>query len=400
MSKSVKIIGIGTGINTITMKGLEAFKASEVIIGATRMLEVCKGYGSAIFETKRVVDEYKSENIKACVDEGKEEHYAVLVSGDTGFYSLASGIVEALLAYEVEVIPGISSVSAMSSRIGIPWQDMKLISCHGRKCNFVDAIRRNKYTFMLTGGNVCEILECLEDKGFGELKAYIGSRLDMEEESVVSGSISELKGGAYDTISVMVVVNDQCDDRVLTGIDDGRFIRGEVPMTKSEVRAVLMSQLAIRPGDICYDYGCGTGSVTVEMALSAYEGHVYAIDKKPEAVSLTQKNIDKFHIGNVTIIEGSAPDDLIAEAPDVAFIGGSTGKIASMIEHLLCVNPKVRIVINAIALETVSESVKVLTNMGIETSVTQVSINKSKQAGSINMMMAQNSVFIIKGEKI
>ena len=161
-----------------------------------------------------------------------------------------------------------------------------------------------------------------------------------------------------------------------------------------------MSQLAIRPGDICYDYGCGTGSVTVEMALSAYEGHVYAIDKKPEAVSLTQKNIDKFHIGNVTIIEGSAPDDLIAEAPDVAFIGGSTGKIASMIEHLLCVNPKVRIVINAIALETVSESVKVLTNMGIETSVTQVSINKSKQAGSINMMMAQNSVFIIKGEKI
>ena len=129
--------------------------------------------------------------------------------------------------------------------------------------------------------------------------------------------------------------------------------------------------------------GCGTGSVTIEMALSAYRGKVYAFDKDPEAVRLTKENVKHFHVGNVKVIRGEASElinaDIIPEVPDLAFIGGSTGKLESIIDELLELNPDIRIVINAIVIETMSQAVKILEERGMEADITELFVSKSRK---------------------
>lgn len=396
LKKHIDIVGIGTGRGTIIELGIKAINGANVIIGARRMLEICE----ELISDKITICEYDAKTIRDYIEKGEATSYVILVSGDTGFYSATLGLLNVLGDMEIRVIPGISSVSSMSARIGIPWQDMKLISFHGRVCNLVDTVRRNRYTFALTGGNIGEILPLLAGSGYQKLIVYIGQKLDMDDEVILSGTVEELMSGVYDTLSVMVIVNENYDDRIKVGIEDDCFIRGDVPMTKSEVRAVTLSKLMIEPDDICYDYGCGTGSVTVEMALAAYRGHVFAIDKNQEAVRLTEDNVRHFHIGNVTVTQGRAPKDMEAPVPDKAFIGGSTGSLKHMVEHLVSLNPSIRIVINAIAIETLSQAVSVLEEYGFNVEITQVGISRSRKVGNLNMLMAENSVYIIKGERI
>lgn len=398
MKKHIYIVGIGTGKGQITMAAADILLNAELVLGASRMIKLCED----ICFDKEVIIEYQADKIMEIIEESDACSVAILVSGDTGFYSVTKRIVEVLNHHEVTVMPGISSVCAMSARIGIPWQDMRLLSCHGRGCNLIDEVRRNHYTFALTGDNVCELLNELNNKGFGELSIYIGINLDMDEEKVLAGTVSQLRNGSYGSLAVLVIVNEEYDDSARIGIADDSFIRSDVPMTKSEVRAVTMSKLSIRPDSVCMDIGCGTGSVTVEMALAAYRGHVYSIDKEKEAVELTLQNVDKFHIGNVTVLEGMAPDKLkeIKDViPDRAFIGGSTGHIDAIVDYLIALNPNIKIVINAIVIETMSQSVQILESRGFEVDVTELHTSRSRKAGNNHMMMAQNSVYIITGKK-
>ncbi|MEE0925593.1 MAG: precorrin-6Y C5,15-methyltransferase (decarboxylating) subunit CbiT, partial [Methanobrevibacter sp.] len=188
------------------------------------------------------------------------------------------------------------------------------------------------------------------------------------------------------------------DSRVKTGIPDDEFIRAKVPMTKSEVRAVCMSKLDLSPYDIAYDIGCGTGSVSIEMAFAAYEGRVYAFDKNEEAVALVLENARKFHLDNIEAVCGLAPECLNdLPIPDVAFIGGSSGNMAEIVEFLHGKNKGIRFVITAVTIETAMAALESLKDIGIEGNIVQVAVSKGRQIGDLHMLMAQNPIFIIDG---
>ena len=128
-------------------------------------------------------------------------------------------------------------------------------------------------------------------------------------------------------------------------------------MTKEEVRTVSLSKLCLTEDSVCYDVGAGTGSLSIEMALRAHQGKVWAVEKKEDAVELIRQNKVKFAAGNLEIIEGLAPEALTdLPAPTHAFIGGSSGNLKEIVKLLIEKNPQVRIVINCITLETVSEA--------------------------------------------
>ena len=167
---------------------------------------------------------------------------------------------------------------------GSSWKEANLISCHGIESNIVSSVRRNRYTFALTGRNIPDLQNQLVKYGFGDLKVWTGENLGLEDEFVTSCRVSDLNKRKYGSLTVLIIENPDFDSRVKTGISDDEFIRAKVPMTKSEVRAVCMSKLDLSPCDIAYDIGCGTGSVSIEMAFAAYEGRVYAFDKNEEAV--------------------------------------------------------------------------------------------------------------------
>ena len=168
-------------------------------------------------------------------------------------------------------------------------------------------------------------------------------------------------------------------------------------MTKEEIRTVSLSKLMLREDSVCYDVGAGTGSVSIEMALRASQGKVYAIEKKEDALELIRQNKVHFAADNLEIIAGTAPDAMAGlPAPTHAFIGGSSGNLDAIIEMLLARNPDVRIVINCITLETVSEALSIVKKIDFQdVDIVCISAARSKSVASYHMMMGENPIYII-----
>lgn len=181
------------------------------------------------------------------------------------------------------------------------------------------------------------------------------------------------------------------------GIADEQFIRGKAPMTKEEVRTVSLAKLKLKEDSLCYDVGAGTGSLSIEMALRAHQGKVWAIEKKEEAVDLIRQNKVRFVADNLKIIEGLAPEAMQdLPAPTHVFIGGSSGNLKQIVELLLQKNKEVRIVINCITLETVSEALETAKLFGFtENEIVQLNVSRSKAIGRYHMMMGENPIYII-----
>ena len=170
-------------------------------------------------------------------------------------------------------------------------------------------------------------------------------------------------------------------------------------MTKQEVRAAALAKLAVQPGDTLWDVGAGTGSVSVEMALAAPEGRVYAAECDADACELICQNRAKFAVQNLHLTQGLAPEALADwPAPDAVFIGGTKGNLRAIVDAALAANPAARLCISAIALETLQQAVAALTAHGLTAQVTQIAVSRSRAAGSLHLLMANNPVFLIVRE--
>lgn len=185
----------------------------------------------------------------------------------------------------------------------------------------------------------------------------------------------------------------------MLGIPDDDFIRGNVPMTKEEIRVLSISKLRLNKDSIIWDIGAGTGSVSVEASFVSTEGSIYAVEQNPEGIELIKANTDKFGCKNIKIIYGKAPvilKDL--PDPDRIFVGGS----GDATEEILDISLKRMkmggvIVVNSITLDTAYISEKILKDRGLDVESICVNISVSKNAGNKTMMIARNPVFIITG---
>ena len=392
LRKRVTLAGIGMGDSDTRTLGLErALREAECVIGARRMLESVDTAG------KRAFIAIAAKDIAQIIRAEDARRFLVLLSGDTGFYSGAKGLVSALDDMDVDILPGISSLSYFCAKLARPWEDVKPVSLHGRDCDLVREARMNPAVFALLGGEdgANRALQRLLDAGLGGLSAAVGQRLGYPEERVSRGAVAELLGGQYDPLSVLLVENPGYGDEIVAhGLPDEAFDRDETPMTKSEVRGVSLSKLALTQGAVVYDVGSGSGSVSVEAARLAWRGRVYAIEMKPQAAALTRRNAAKFHLTNLEVIEGKAPEALEAlPAPTHAFIGGSSGSMKPIVECLLKKNPLARICANAVTLESMAELSDIARDFD-HADIAEVSVARPRTLGRYRLMTAQNPVYI------
>lgn len=394
----ITLLGIGMGNQeTLTVQGKKAAKSADLIIGAKRMADAVREPGQA------VVYEYRSDVIADYIRNHPEyEKVVIALSGDVGFYSGARKLLTALGGREsnVEVICGISSVVYFMSEIGLSWDDAKITSAHGKHCNLISMIRHNQKVFSIlgTGTAVAELAGKLVKYHMGEVLLYVGENLSYPDEKIFVKKAEELTNYEGQPLSVVCAFHENPEPALSThGIPDEEFIRGKAPMTKEEVRSVSLSKLRLTEDSICYDVGAGTGSVSVEMALRADQGQVFAIEKKEEAAALLEENKQKFAVDNLEIIKGEAPQALEnLPAPTHAFIGGSSGNLKEIVALLLGKNPQVRIVINCITLETISEALDVLKEYGFQQrEVVQLAASRSKEISRYHLMMGENPIYII-----
>lgn len=393
--RKISVIGIGMGSReNITVEARRACREAELLVGAGRMLEQMQDLNKPVFVS------YKPQEIYDYVMAHPEyERIALLQSGDIGFYSGAKKLMEIFAGEELEVYPGISSVVYLCDRLHTSWEDVVLVSCHGRKANLIGKVRRNKKVFALLGKGsmVNELCHKLMEYQMEQVLLHVGQDLSYPTEQIRTGYAGELAEEQFADLCVVLLENPQPDTVVTHGIEDEAFLRAKVPMTKSEVRSISLSKLHLTRDAVVYDVGAGTGSISIEAALQAEDGCVYAIEKKEEAVALMRENQKKFAVDNLEIIEGLAPEALEAlPAPTHVFVGGSSGNMKTILELVLKKNPSVRIVINCIALETVAESLDCVKTLPVkDVDIAAVSVGKSKEVGKYHMMMGQNPVYVI-----
>lgn len=392
----IKIVGIGMdGDKTLTNEAKTAIENADVLIGANRVLEPFSELH------KRTFSSWRPEEICDFLSGNKFENAAILVSGDCGFFSAAQTLSELFPNAETEIISGISTPVYFCAKIKKPWQSMKFVSLHGAEANVVRHVCENEHCFFLLGGSVTpsEICRKLCEYNMEKTQVYIGENLAYPSEKIYIGEAAEFTKIECGSLCVLVTENQNFERAKPIGIPDEKFLRGKVPMTKSEVRAAVISKLEISENSTCWDIGSGTGSVSVEMALQCASGTVCAIEKKAEAAELTRQNCKKFGCDNVRIYTGTAPEILEElPAPDRAFIGGSGRKISEIIGVIFRKNPRCKIVATAVSLETLQECTNALNAHGISApEITQIAVTRTERVGEHTMLRAENPVFIIKG---
>lgn len=409
IQKEISLIGTGMGnTGTLSIAGKEALESAGLVIGSGRLLETARAVINA--SDKEMFNAYDADIIYNYIKENPQyKNIAVMLSGDTGFYSGAGRLYEKLqelAGYNIDIIPGISSVAYFAARLKINWQDIKLLSLHGRTQNVIAAIKSNEKTFILLGmkDSVAGLADICIKYGLKELVFHIGCNFGYSGEEIISGSPEDFTGFINKGFLYCAIIeNPFAEENIVThGIPDSQFIRGNVPMTKEEIREISVSKLHLARDSVVYDIGAGTGSVAVECARMAYNGKVYAVEKNEEAIKLIEQNKILHGTDNLEIIKGEAPGILGGlEVPTHVFIGGSSGRLNQIIDIIFGKNGNARIVINAVTLETITEVQSIIKEKRLRgTDITCITVSKAKEAGNYHMMAGLNPVWIIVLERV
>ena len=395
--RKVTLVGIGIGTpEGMTVEAAQVIEKADLLVGADRML------AAAADKHKPTFSAYEPRKIGDYLELHPEyQRIVVLLSGDIGFYSGAKRLYEELEQrdFEVDALCGISSVVYFCGKLRTAWEDVCLLSTHGRSANLVGAVKSHHKTFTLLGKGESVHVLCQElmEYGLAHVTVHIGIQLGYEDEKILSGTPEELLKQSIDGLCVALIENETPFSGIRACVDDEEFSRGKAPMTKSEIRSLSVAKLQLPKEAVVYDVGAGTGSVTIELALAAVDGCVYAIERNQEACDLIEENKRKFGTPNIQVVHGLAPEAMEElPAPTHAFIGGSAGNLKEIITCLLGKNPLIRLVINTVTLETMAEVSECLKALNlIEEETICVNVSRAKKLGAYHLMMGQNPIYIV-----
>jgi precorrin-6B C5,15-methyltransferase / cobalt-precorrin-6B C5,C15-methyltransferase len=407
MANKLYVLGIGPGDTELVCPAVKKIiEQSDVIIGGMRNLQQY----SYLNREKLVIGNNLEEISTYIVENIRSKSISVLASGDPGIFSIMEYLKNKLKGQQIEVIPGISSFQYLCAKLNLSWHDVLITSLHGREQDdLINILRNNKKVILFTGGTSSPqgICRKLIENGLKQVVVTVGENLSYPEERIITGTPEDIARLDFESLSIMLIQNNPevidlsgVWNYVTAGVPDELFIRGEVPMTKEEVRAVTVSKLRLKEDHTVYDIGAGTGSVSIECGLKCRKGRIFAIEKEEDALLLIEQNVKKFCLNNIQIIGGEAPSILEGmPAPNRVFIGGTCGKIEGMLEWILSFGKPVRVVVNAVAIESVYEAIKGFEGKGFtDIDVTSLSVSRGRAVGGKHLMQALNPIYIISGE--
>ena len=391
--QTVTLIGMGASSDTLTAEAREALGRAKLVAGAQRLLDALPAGVTA----ERVPAVQPADVLAAVAG---AQNAAVLYSGDTGFYSGAAGLLARLkeAGIPARVLPGLSSVQMLAAALGRPWQDWNLVSAHGRPCDPVAAVCGGRPAFFLTGtgeSGPAALCAQLAAAGLGTLPVTVGENLGLASRRIFAGTAAGAAGERFGPLAVLLAEPAFRLPARTPGWPDETFVRAEgVPMTKRAVRAQVLAQLALCPGETVWDVGAGTGSVSLEMAYANGGAPVWAVERLPEACAVLEANRRRLGGWNVRPVSGEAPAALAGlPAPDAVFIGGTRGRLGPILDAALAANPAARICLTAIALETLAAALDACAARGLEAEITQIAA--AHAAGRPHLLRAANPVFVI-----
>lgn len=398
------IIGIGPGSAEYFMPAARnRMWEAHTVIAARRILpmlrEVCGAVETEFLPMGKIKDTL--EMIDGLLREEKE--VALIVSGDPLMYSLYKTILNQEISadWEMEVIPGIGSMQMLGAAFGETMEDARLVSVHGRSRtpgSVALCVTENPKVFFLCSKEQgpAWLSQIMLDYHLDDVEVFAGANLSYEDQILESGSPAEIAKKEFPSLCVAMIKNPH--PRPVTRpcfLSDEDFERGRTPMTKEEIRVLILHKMKIHPDDVIWDIGAGTGSVSVECARQATFGQVHSVERDEAAVHLIEKNRDKFELDNLFIYQGDAAErtaDL--PVPDKVFIGGSGGKLGEIMKNIAAFDREIRVTVSAVTLETIAEAGEILGNYDADYDVIQATVGRGRKIGSYHIMDTNNPVMI------
>lgn len=398
------IIGIGPGSAEYFMPAARnRMREAHTVIAARRILpmlrEVCGAVETEFLPMGKIKDTL--EMIDGLLREEKE--VALIVSGDPLMYSLYKTILNQEISadWEMEVIPGIGSMQMLGAAFGETMEDACLVSVHGRSRtpgSVALCVTENPKVFFLCSKEQgpAWLSRIMLDYHLDDVEVFAGANLSYEDQILESGSPAEMAKKEFPSLCVAMIKNPH--PRPVTRpcfLSDEDFERGRTPMTKEEIRVLILHKMKIHPDDVIWDIGAGTGSVSVECARQAPFGQVHSVERDEAAVHLIEKNRDKFELDNLFIYQGDAAErtaDL--PVPDKVFIGGSGGKLGEIMKNIAAFDREIRVTVSAVTLETIAEAGEILGNYDADYDVIQATVGRGRKIGSYHIMDTNNPVMI------
>ena len=386
--RAVTVVGVGDdGCLGLSSRAMGAVARAQVLAGGERHLAFFPEFGGR----RVVLDGNLTQTLGQLAQEALEDNVCILASGDPLFFGVGGLVARTLGAEHVEFLPHPSSVQWAFARVGISWEDARVVSLHGRSLEGLAVRMRQwrKVACFTDGQNTPQrIAQHLLVYGQHNWQAWVCENLAGPGERVRAFTLAAL---AQETdvgpLNVLVLARTPggatpwAPPASLAYLPEEAFAR-KTPkiglITKREVRALSLAQMALHPAAVVWDVGAGSGSVAIEAALMATEGRVFAIEMDAEGAAMCRENARTHGADNVQVIEGRAPEALAGlEAPHAVFVGGTRGDMPSILSRCLeALLPGGQLVINAVTLENLAQAHQALRDLGYAPEMTLVQISR------------------------
>ena len=407
--KPISIIGTGVSPEDLTDSHRKIIKKAHIIIGGKRNL-------SFFNDTPALKKEIGKDMVKIISYirlNMQNKNIVVLASGDPLFYGIGSLLVKALTPDYVKIYPNISSLSVAFAKIKMPWSNAHTISLHGRDnvSTLIDLVKTPKSNrpiaiFTDPKRNPAWLADLLISKDLLNIKMYVFEKLGSCDESYGEYNLEKAREIKFSDPNIVILMQKKktfsSNLPLYMGMAEEVFEHDKGMITKSEIRAVVLSKLQLLPSNIFWDLGAGSGSISIEASIFLKKGKIFALEKKSQRIENIRSNINNLKAKNIEVIQADLPDGLShLPRPDRVFIGGGGKNLKKIIKAVtLRLNPKGIIVINTVLFANLEISLDILRKYGFKTNVVQIQVNRSKNMPWSERFDAQNPVWIISGKKM
>ena len=419
-----RVIGVlDDGAASLSPTALALLRRADWVIGGARTLALLEDDIAPHAQRRDLTGQLSAVPgwIAAARDAGQTS--VVLATGDPLCHGIASYLASRLCIEAVEVLPNLSTVQLACARLGLAWQDARIVSVHSKDAGewrvgaepghglyaLAQSLRQHDRLLVLTSPDNTpdRIARLIVAEGLGDdFQMAVAERLCTPDERVVAElSPHDAAQQAYADPNVVVLVRSQVRPQpVRMGLADSAYHQRQPDkglITKQEVRAVSLARMQLRADSRVWDIGAGSGSVGLEAARLCPQGHVWAIEKNEADHAIAGQNARAFGVSNHTLLHGKAPEGLDAwPDPDAVFIGGSGGELQELIG--LCLR-RLRVggwlVMNFVTLENLASATHALQAQGAVWDVLQLQAARSKPILHMHRMAAENPVWIVCAQR-
>lgn len=350
-----RVIGVlDDGAASLSPTALALLRRADVVVGGGRTLALLEDDIAPHAQRRDLTGQLSAVPgwIAAAREAGQTS--VVLATGDPLCHGIASYLASRLCIEAVEVLPNLSTVQLACARLGLAWQDARIVSVHSKDAGewqvgaepghglyaLAQSLRQHDRLLVLTSPDNTpgRIARLIVAEGLGDdFQMAVAERLCTPDERVVAElSPHDAAQQTFADPNVVVLVRSQVRPQpVRMGLADSAYHQRQPDkglITKQEVRAVSLARMQLRADSRVWDIGAGSGSVGLEAARLCPQGHVWAIEKNEADHAIAGQNARAFGVSNHTLVHGKAPEGLDAwPDPDAVFIGGSGGELQELI---------------------------------------------------------------------